>query len=371
MDIPPLFKQGASARVRAGFFALIAVAMLIVDSRMHSLIAIRQAVGSALYPFQTLALMPRDAAQEMVGYFSSLSSLQQENQNLRRQQITNAQALQQWRLLSAENGQLRNLLNMQKRLTVRSLVGEILYDARDPFSRKIILNRGSRDGVETGQPVIDDIGVVGQVTRIFPFSAEVTLLTDKDQAIPVQVLRNGLRSIAYGRGQAGSLDLRFMAANADVRNGDLLVTSGIDGLYPAGLAVATVSQVEVKSSDAFARILCTPAAGIDRHRQLLILLAPQNLLPRAGADDVAEANVKAFPRRLREAVPAIAPLPTAAATSVTPATGTATAAIPGTANAPMPASPKPSPTPTTAVAPVSAAPAPAAVTPAPSGAAPR
>ncbi|WP_034298289.1 rod shape-determining protein MreC [Herbaspirillum sp. RV1423] len=300
MDIPPLFKQGASARARAGFFALIAVVMLVVDSRMHALSMVRQAVGTVLYPFQVVALIPRDAAYKVGDYFNSLSALQKENDALRRQQAMNAQLLQQERQMAAENSQLRNLLNMQQRVNSKSVVGEILYDARDPFTRKIILNRGSQQGVATGQPVIDEIGIVGQVTRVFPFTSEVTLLTDKDQAIPVQVLRNGLRSVAYGRGQSGVLDLRFMAANADIQKGDALVTSGIDGVYPPGLSVATVQQVETKSTDAFAHIVCLPAAGIDRHKQLLILLVEQNTAPRPDPESAVEKGDKLLKRRLRD-----------------------------------------------------------------------
>lgn len=300
MDIPPLFKQGASARARAGFFALIAVIMLVVDSRMHALTMVRQAVGTVLYPFQVVALMPRDAAYRVGDYFNSLTALQKENDALRRQQALNAQLLQQERQMAAENTQLRNLLNMQQRIQSKSIVGEILYDARDPFTRKIILNRGSQQGVAAGQPVIDDIGIVGQVTRVFPFTSEVTLLTDKDQAIPVQVLRNGLRSVAYGRGQSGVLDLRFMAANADIQKGDALVTSGIDGVYPPGLSVATVLQVETKSTDAFAHIVCLPSAGVDRHKQLLILLVEPNLSPRPEPEGAPEKGDKLLKRRLRD-----------------------------------------------------------------------
>lgn len=300
MDIPPLFKQGASARARAGFFALIAVIMLVVDSRMHTLSMVRQAVGTVLYPFQVVALVPRDVAFKVTDYFNSLTSLQKENDALRRQQTMSAQLLQQGRQLAAENNQLRNLLNMQQRINSKSLVGEILYDARDPFTRKIILNRGSQQGVATGQPVIDEVGIVGQVTRVFPFTSEVTLLTDKDQAIPVQVLRNGLRSVAYGRGQSGVLDLRFMASNADIQKGDALVTSGIDGVYPPGLWVASVQQVETKSTDAFAHIVCLPAAGVDRHRQLLILLVNQQGAPRPDPEGAPEKGDKLLKRRLRD-----------------------------------------------------------------------
>ncbi|MBV8666584.1 MAG: rod shape-determining protein MreC [Burkholderiaceae bacterium] len=269
---PPLFKQGASARAKVVFFSLIAIGLLLADSRMQSLAVIRQAVGAALYPLQMAALAPRDLAYDIGDYFTSLSSVKRENAALLRQQAVDAQLLQQAQQLLAENAQLRKLLDIGARLPVKALMSEILYDARDPFTRKIVVDRGSQNGVELGQPVIDDVGVVGQVTRIYPFTSEVTLLTDKDQAIPVQVVRSGLRSVAYGRGESGVLDLRFMATNADIQKGDVLVTSGIDGVYPPGLAVARVSLVENKSNDAFAHISCQPAAGIDRNRQLMILL---------------------------------------------------------------------------------------------------
>jgi rod shape-determining protein MreC len=293
---PPLFKQGASARAKVVFFALIAIALLVADSRLRTLAMIRQVVGTVLYPLQIVALMPRDAAYGIANYFTSLSSLEKENNSLKRQHTANAQMLQQAQQLVAENAQLRKLLGTSQVLPVSSLMSEIMYDTRDAFTRKIVLNRGAKHGVAAGQPVIDDVGVVGQVTRVFPFTSEVTLLTDKDQAIPVQVVRSGLRSIAYGRGQSGVLDLRFVAANADIQKGDLLVTSGIDGIYPPGLAVAKVVQVEHKSNDAFARIVCQPSAGIDRNRQVLILLADMNIAPRL-AEEVNDKKDKGSRRR--------------------------------------------------------------------------
>ncbi len=276
---PPLFKQGASARAKMLFFALIAVGLLTADSRLNALAMIRQAVGVALYPLQVVAMLPRDAFFATTDYFTTLSSLKEENRRMREQQVLNAQELQQSRQLLAENAYLRKLLEASERLQLKTVMSEILYDARDPFSRKVILDRGERHGLKPGQPVIDDLGVVGQVTRVFPFTAEVTLLTDKDHAIPVQVLRSGVRSVAYGRGQSGVLELRFMASNADIQKGDVVTTSGIDGVYPAGLAVATVAAVETKTSDAFARILLQPTAGVSRHRQLLVLLADASSQP--------------------------------------------------------------------------------------------
>jgi rod shape-determining protein MreC len=336
---PPLFKQGASARAKVVFFSLIALILLVADSRLRSLTAIRQVVGTALYPLQVVAMLPRDATYMVGNYFSSLSAMKKENDKLKYEQVANAQTLQQVQQLAAENAQLRKLLAATERLPVKSVMSEILYDARDAFTRKVVVDRGMQHGVTPGQPVIDDVGVVGQVTRVFPFTSEVTLLTDKDQAIPVQVVRSGLRSIVYGQGHSGALDLRFMPANADVKNGDVLVTSGIDGVYPAGLAVAKVVQVESKSSDAFARIVCQPLAGIDRNRQLLILLndanfparpAPEDRKEGAGRKQVAEStkdtdkNATQAPKK-DAAAPAMQDVAASAAQAALPAAGSATA----------------------------------------------
>src|SRR3569623_122500 len=287
---PPLFKQGASARVKVIVFTLIAIGLLMVEARMRSLTMIRQAVGMALYPLQVSALLPRDAMYAVSDYFSSVSTLQKENRALRNKQVANAQALQQGQELMADNAQLRKLLGAAERVSVKSIMSEILYVTRDAFTRKIVIDRGTRHGVARGQPVIDDVGVVGQVTRVFPFTSEVTLLTDKNQAIPVQVVRSGVRSVAYGRGQSNVRDLRFMPTNTDIRKGDVLATSGIDVIYPPGLSVATVAHVENKSSDSFARIVCQPTAGIDRNKQLLILLAEMKLPPRPEPEEPADGK---------------------------------------------------------------------------------
>jgi rod shape-determining protein MreC len=302
---PPLFKQGAPARVKVTVFALISIALLVVDARFHALTAVRQVAGTVLYPFQMVALMPRDAVSNMGSYFSSISALQKEVRDLKSQQVAMAQAMQQAQLQMAENGHLRKLMDAREHLPVRSMMSEILYDARDPSTRRVVLDRGSQNGVKPGLPVIDNAGVVGQVTRVFPFTSEVTLLTDKEQAIPVQVLRNGLRSVAYGRGQSGQLDLRFVAPNADIQVGDVLVTSGLDGMYPAGLAVAKVSQVESVAQGAFGRVVCQPLAGIDRHRQLLIVMSDQPAQPRPAA----EAPKPTGNTTSRRNLPKMAPIP--------------------------------------------------------------
>lgn len=344
---PPLFKQGASARAKVVFFALIAISLLVIDARMQSLAMLRQLVATALYPMQAAALMPRDALYKVGDYFTSQTRLEQENQRFRRQHADNARALQQAQYLVFENQQLRKLLAIRDHLALKAVASEILYDTRDPFTQKIVLDRGSQHGVALGQPVLDDVGIVGQITRVFAFTSEVSLLTDKDQAIPVQVLRNGLRSVAYGRGQSGLLDLRFMVSNADIKNGDVLVTSGIDDVYPPGLPVARVVQVESQASDTFAHILCEPLAGLGQHRQLLVLLtesrqqSPAELeqasqSPTRNAKASAKNNLKVNPKSGKSGAAAprekAAPAPKAAASEAAvrrdskkpaPTTGTA------------------------------------------------
>jgi rod shape-determining protein MreC len=345
---PPLFKQGAPARVKVAFFAFISIALLMMDARVGLLATVRQAAGTVLYPLQMAALMPRDALAGMGNYFSSVSALQKEVDNLKSQQVAAAKSLQEAQHQIAENVNLRRLMGAREHLPVKSMMSEILYDARDPSTRKVVLDRGIRQGVQLGLPVIDSAGVVGQVTRVFPFTSEVTLLTDKEQAIPVQVLRNGLRSVAYGRGQSGLLDLRFMAPNADIVVGDVLITSGMDGVYPPGLAVAKVMQVESSAAGAFGRVVCQPLAGIDRNRQLLILMSQPDLLPRPAPEPVKAIGKKSS---LTKMAPSNAP-PLAPAV-VQPKAATASAA----AQPKAPAAPAPKAATPPATTPAAAPPA--------------
>jgi len=277
-------------------FALIAIAMLVADSRMHALGTVRHAINTMLYPVQRAALLPRDAVNAISEYFSSLSSMQEEIKALKQEQLANTQTLQQAQILATENAHLRKVLAIREKLEIKSIVAEFLYDARDVFTRKIILNRGSQDGVERGQPVIDENGVIGQVTRVFPMMSEVTLLTDKDQAIPVQIQRNGLRTVVYGRGQSGMLDMRSLSANADIKVDDLVVTSGIDGVYPPGLSVAKVKQIESLVPGSFGHVICEPVAGMDRNRHLLILLTDMAYPPRPAPEEDEQKTKRKHPR---------------------------------------------------------------------------
>ncbi|WP_313166230.1 rod shape-determining protein MreC [Massilia oculi] len=359
---PPLFKQGAPARVKAMVCALIAIVLLFVDARMGLLSGVRQVAATVLYPMQMAALMPREALANMGDYFSSLSTLQKEVQALKHQELARAQLLQQAQFQMAENAHLRRLMEGKQQLPVQSQMAEILYDARDPSTRRIVINRGSRDDVSLGLPVIDHAGVVGQVTRVFPFTSEVTLLTDKDQAIPVQVLRSGLRSIVYGRGNTGLLDLRFVAQDADIQVGDVLVTSGLDGMYPAGLAVARVTQVE-KAAGSFGRVVGQPLAGIDRNRQVLVIMSHNPLPPRPAPEAPYSGSRRNMPKMPAVPTPPLpaAPLPAAGAPAAAATNG---APAPTPANQPAATPPAAQPTPRPA-APAATPPATTATAPAP------
>jgi rod shape-determining protein MreC len=277
---PPLFARGPAPLVRLTFFVSLAGLLMVLDARFHYAETLRTVLAIVAYPLERVALAPIEAGRGIAGYFESQSSLEKENATLQAKVLQDAKDTLTLDSLRAENTQMRRLLEAREKLPAKSIYAEILYSARDPFSRKVVIDKGSMQLVRAGQPVIDETGVIGQVTRAFPMLAEVTLVTDKEQATPVQVVRNGLRGVVYGDGAA--LDLRFMAANADIQNGDVLVTSGIDGTYPSGLPVARVTKVERDAAYAFARIQCVPAAGEDQHRQVLVLAQDNNLPPAPG-----------------------------------------------------------------------------------------
>ena len=276
---PPFFNRGPAPLVRLTFFVSLAILLMVLDARFRYAESVRQVVALAAYPIQRVAMAPVDLFLGVANYFSTTTTLREENTALKTKQLRAAPDLLQLEALKEENNQLRRLLEAQERLPRKSVFAEILYAARDPFSRKVVIDKGAQSGIAAGQPVIDDVGVIGQVTRVYLLMSEVTLLSDKDQAIPLQVLRNGLRAVAYGGAEGGMLDLRFMAANADIKNGDTLVTSGIDGTYPPGLPVATVARIERDAAYAFAKITLAPTAGTDRYRQVLVLSNEANPAP--------------------------------------------------------------------------------------------
>ena len=291
---PPLFKQEPSAFARLFFFSLLALTLIVADTRFDALRHVRTTIGTALYPVQRGVLVPTQAIGDSFGYFQSLQKVEAENRMLSREKNVLAETALRAASLEAENAHLRKLAGLREGLQAKSVAAEILYDARDPFSRKVIVDRGRQDGVDRGHPVIDESGVVGQVTRVFPMSSEITLLTDREQAIAVQNVRTGVRGIAYGDstgGASGQLDLRFMPSNVDIRKDDVLATSGLDGVFPDGLPVARVVSVERNAAYQFARIVCAPLGGTERNRHVLILLT-EKAAPRPADEPVVAPKTR-------------------------------------------------------------------------------
>lgn len=274
---PPFFRQGPSALSKLTFFSALSLFLMVADVRLEIAKPVRVAVATALYPVQWLAMRPVAWTQGGAQYFEDLASAQANEEKAQRALSLQSQRANLVEQLSLENERLRQLLDLLPRLPTTAQAAQVRYDVADPYSRKVIIDRGSLRGVVAGSPVLDENGVLGQVTRVYPMVSEVTLLTDRDQAIPVLNTRTGVRGLAFGdaSSRSGGLELRFMASSADVQIGDLLTTSGVDGVYPAGLPVARVEKVERRAESAFARITCSPlalASGVDH----VMVLQPMN-----------------------------------------------------------------------------------------------
>ncbi|HTP95596.1 MAG TPA: rod shape-determining protein MreC [Burkholderiales bacterium] len=289
---PPFFKRGPAPLLRLMFFASLSFVLLASDAYFKYLDVLRQAVAVVVYPMQRLASAPGALATRVGNFFMTQAHLTDENSRLTSQNLQNAKQLLNYQALAAENAHLRKLLDARERLTTQSVMAEILYTARDPFSNKIVIDKGASNELRPGSAVVDDVGVIGQVTRVYPWLAEVSLIIDKDQAVPVQDLRSGFRGIVFGNGEAGTLDLRFTPVSADIQTGDTLVTSGIDGTYPPGLPVAVISNIERNAALPFAKITCMPLAGVNRNAQVLVLLAAREAPEKPPAPEAAPVKRK-------------------------------------------------------------------------------
>ena len=295
---PPFFRQGPSALTKLSFCSALALFLMVADVRFSITQPIRATVATMLYPLQRALLVPVEALAGGRDYLGGLTQALADEQSARSELARQSERAMRVEQLLIENARLRALLELRPTLTVRSQAAALLYEAADPYSRKVIIDRGATNNVVLGSPVINEAGVLGQVTRVYLQSAEVTLLTDRDAAIPVLNSRTQVRSAAFGgaTGAAGPLEMRFMAGNADVQVGDLLTTSGVDGVYPPGLMVAKVAAVDRKVDSGFARIVLAPTANPDGVRHVLVLeptgvqLPPR---PRAAASEVAAAASKA------------------------------------------------------------------------------
>jgi len=279
---PPFFRQGLSALAKLGLFSALALLLMVADARWRIVDPLRATLATALLPVQRTLAVPVEAWEGGGDYLQGLREAQRAESAARAAMVAQSARALRADQLAAENQQLRALLELRPALRVKSVPAEILFEAADPYSRKVFIDRGATHGVLRGAPVVNEAGVLGQVTRVYPLTAEVTLLTDRDAAIPVINTRTQQRSAAFGGAGGGAnpgLELRFMAGNADVQAGDSLSTSGLDGVYPPGLPVAKVTAVERRADSGFARIALTPAASPDGVRHVLVLEPVGQQLP--------------------------------------------------------------------------------------------
>lgn len=292
VDTPAFFNRGPRPLARLALFGVLSLALLFADTRYRYLEDVRQTVAIVLYPVQRALAMPGAAFAYVADYFGSKRRLADENAMLRQELVERAPAAQGYARAQDENARLRALLDVRAQYAASATAVQVLYTSRDPFTQKVFVDKGSAAGIRAGAGVIDATGVVGQVTRVFPYMAEVTLITDRDQAVPVEAERSGVRSVLFGSGTGRSPELRFTSPSADLRVGDRLVTSGLDGAYPAGLAVAQIVDVVRDSGQMFARIVCKPLAGIDHSEFLLVLSQSAAAPPRPEEPGGADALKK-------------------------------------------------------------------------------
>lgn len=283
-----LFRQGPSALSKLMVCCMLAIFLMVADARFKIMQPLRVALATVLYPAQWLAMRPVLLVQGAGGYLTALATAQTEQEAARKKLNLQSQRAGQVEQLQLENTRLRTLLGLRERLHSNAQVAQVVYDAADPYTRKVIIDRGLLDHVELGSPVLDESGVLGQVTRVYPSVSEVTLVTDTDHAIPVLNARTGARGVAFGdtSTHADAMELRFMAANADVTVGDLLTTSGVDGVYPPGLPVARVEKVERRVDAVFARIYCVPLALVAGASHIMVLEPLATKLPSRPSAEV-------------------------------------------------------------------------------------
>ena len=287
-DPPPFFRQGPSALSKLAVFSALAFFLMVADARFKVMQPLRVVLATVLYPAQWLALRPVLLYQHASQYFSSLTTAQSTQQEVIRKHSLQSQRANQVEQLSLENARLRKLMGLRERLHSPGVAAQVIYDAADPYSRKVIIDKGMADKISLGSPVLDESGVLGQVTRVYPLISEVTLIIDRDHAIPVLNTRTGARGVAFGDVSlhVDAMELRYTAANADVVEGDLLTTSGVDGVYPPGLPVARIEKIERRVDTVFARIYCVPLAMVAGAAHVVVLEPTNTQMPARLAPDV-------------------------------------------------------------------------------------
>lgn len=269
---PPLFKQGIPALAKLIACLVISMILMMLDFQIKSLDFIRNQANAVLRPFEQLMLMPSSMISGGSDYLSSRSTLEKENEVLKSRQAELSLLANQSALLAVENQNLRSLLDLQKKVTFKTIPAEILFNPPNPISQRVVINRGENQGLRLGSPIANDMGILGQVVRLYANSAEVSLLEDRDFAVPVLVARNGLRAAVVGSGRGQLLQLRYLPVASDLEVGDILLTSGVDGVYPPGFAVAVITKIERNLDQNSANVFCSPIAEVNRHLQALALI---------------------------------------------------------------------------------------------------
>jgi rod shape-determining protein MreC len=281
-----LFSRAPSAALKTLAFVVASVTLMVYDQRAGHLVQLHRALSTVVYPVRALVDLPFDAADWLSEALATRKHLLTENRALRQQALEQAARLQRLDALETENARLRALMESARRLKDRVVVAELLAVDLDPYRHQVVVDKGTGDGVYTGQPLIDAYGVVGQVTHVGPNSADAILITDASHAIPVEVNRNGLRTIAVGTGDIDRLDLPYLPNNADIQQGDLLVTSGLGGRFPRGYPVAIVDTVKHAPGQGFVQVGARPTARLNRSREVLLVWSgnrhPENTV-RTGA----------------------------------------------------------------------------------------
>ncbi|MBD9502977.1 rod shape-determining protein MreC [Pseudomonas sp. BGr12] len=298
-----MFSKGPSLGARLLVLAVLSVALMVVDARFDYLKPVRSQMGLVLSPFYGIADFPVRAWEGVRDQFTSRSELLAENERLKAEQLLMQRRLQKLATLTEQNVRLRELLNSSALVDDKVLVGELIGVDPNPFTQRILIDKGEKDGVFQGQPVLDASGLMGQVVEVMPYTARVLLLTDTTHSIPVQVNRNGLRAIAVGTGNPERLELRYVADTADIKEGDLLVSSGLGQRFPAGYPVAVVKEVLHDTGGPFATIRAVPTAKMNRSRYVLLVFSDSRT-PEQRATDAAEAQAEADRKAAESGAPA-------------------------------------------------------------------
>ncbi|MEX0166919.1 rod shape-determining protein MreC [Pseudomonas brassicacearum] len=341
----PLFAKGPSLGVRLLVLTVLSVALMVVDARFTLLKPVRSQMSLVLMESYWITDLPQRLWQGVASQFGSRTELVAENEKLKTENLLLQGRMQKLAALTEQNVRLRELLNSSALVNEKVEVAELIGMDPNPFTHRIIINKGERDGVVLGQPVLDARGLMGQVVELMPYTSRVLLLTDTTHSIPVQVNRNGLRAIASGTGNPERLELRHVADTADIKEGDLLVSSGLGQRFPAGYPVATVKEVIHDSGQPFAIVRAVPTAALNRSRYLLLVFS-DNRTPEERANDAAVAQEAQDRQGGESAAPATAaPVPATVPKPALPAPATAApATTPAATPATAPAAPAVKPT---------------------------